>query len=47
MSGDCFGPGWDTLAKYETEDSQLPANQSGEKRIVFMGDSIVDGIDLL
>ena len=33
---------WANLAKYETENSQLPPKQSGEKRIVFMGDSITE-----
>ncbi len=33
---------WANLAKYETENSQLPFKQSGEKRIVLMGDSITE-----
>ena len=33
---------WANLAKYETENSQLSFKQSGEKRIVLMGDSITE-----
>lgn len=33
---------WANLAKYKTENSQLPLKQSGEKRIVLMGDSITE-----
>jgi lysophospholipase L1-like esterase len=33
---------WANLAKYETQNNQLPPKQSGEKRIVLMGDSITE-----
>ena len=42
MSETSFAQDWANLAKYETENSQLPPKQSGEKRIVFMGDSITE-----
>jgi lysophospholipase L1-like esterase len=42
MSETSFAQDWANLAKYETENSQLPPKQSGEKRIVLMGDSITE-----
>ena len=42
MSETSFAQDWANFAKYETENSQLPPKQSGEKRIVFMGDSITE-----
>lgn len=42
MSETSFAQDWANLAKYETENSQLPFKQSGEKRIVLMGDSITE-----
>jgi len=42
MSETSFAQDWANLAKYETENSQLPPKQSREKRIVFMGDSITE-----
>lgn len=42
MSETSFAQDWANLAKYETENRQLPPKQSGEKRIVFMGDSITE-----
>jgi acyl-CoA thioesterase-1 len=34
---------WANLARYRSEDRALAAPQPGEKRVVFMGDSITDG----
>ncbi len=42
MSETSFAQDWANLAKYETENSQLPPKQSGKKRIVLMGDSITE-----
>lgn len=42
MSETSFAQDWANLAKYETENSQLPPKHSGEKRIVLMGDSITE-----
>jgi lysophospholipase L1-like esterase len=33
---------WANLAKYETQNNQLPPKHSGEKRIVLLGDSITE-----
>ncbi|OGS65652.1 MAG: acylhydrolase [Flavobacteria bacterium GWA2_35_26] len=42
MSETSFAQDWANLAKYETQNNQLPPKQSGEKRIVLMGDSITE-----
>ncbi len=42
MSETSFAQDWANLAKYETQNNQLPSKQSGEKRIVLMGDSITE-----
>lgn len=34
---------WAFLAKYRGEDQQLGASQTGETRVLFMGDSITEG----
>ena len=34
---------WAQLKRYRDDDAQLPAPGKGEKRVVFMGDSITDG----
>jgi lysophospholipase L1-like esterase len=34
---------WPDLARYAGENASLPAPRPGEKRVVFMGDSITDG----
>jgi lysophospholipase L1-like esterase len=36
-------PDWAYLNKYKTENEQISAPSSGEKRIVFFGDSIIAG----
>ena len=42
MSETSFAQDWANLAKYETQNNQLPSKQSGEKRIVLLGDSITE-----
>ena len=42
MSETSFAQDWANLAKYETQNNQLPPKHSGEKRIVLMGDSITE-----
>ncbi len=42
MSETSFAQDWANLAKYETQNNHLPPKQSGEKRIVLMGDSITE-----
>lgn len=42
MSETSFAQDWANLTKYETQNKQLPSKQSGEKRIVLMGDSITE-----
>lgn len=42
MSETSFAQDWANLTKYETQNNQLPSKQSGEKRIVLMGDSITE-----
>ena len=42
MSETSFAQDWANLAKYETQNNQLPSKQSREKRIVLMGDSITE-----
>jgi lysophospholipase L1-like esterase len=42
MSETSFAQDWANLAKYETQNNQLPPKQSREKRIVLMGDSITE-----
>ena len=42
MSETSFAQDWANLAKYETQNNQLPHKHSGEKRIVLMGDSITE-----
>ena len=42
MSETSFAQDWANLAKYETQNNQLPPKYSGEKRIVLMGDSITE-----
>lgn len=34
---------WPDLARYRDENATLPAPASGDRRVVFMGDSITDG----
>jgi lysophospholipase L1-like esterase len=42
MTEESTAQDWANLAKYKTENSQLPLKQSEEKRIVLMGDSITE-----
>lgn len=42
MSETSFAQDWANLTKYETQNKQLPSKQSGEKKIVLMGDSITE-----
>ena len=42
MSQTSLAQDWANLAKYETQNNQLPPKHSGEKRIVLMGDSITE-----
>ena len=37
------GADWANLLRYREEDAKLPPPAAGEKRVVFMGDSITDG----
>jgi lysophospholipase L1-like esterase len=37
---------WANLARYAQADAQLPAPQTGERRVVFLGDSITDSWNL-
>lgn len=42
MSGSTTMQDWPYLAKYRQENAKLPSQESGENRVVFLGDSITE-----
>ncbi|MGK4568846.1 GDSL-type esterase/lipase family protein [Flavobacterium sp. 3HN19-14] len=43
MAKNLYAQDWQNLAKYHDDNAKLPPPAKGEKRVVFMGNSITEG----